>query len=240
MDLAKFISLISNKSLYFTNPEKFNDPYEFYLPTSEMNSIKEILESELASLKDLLNNNLLTDNQKFDFNKKINQLPNRLRDIEKQTKEKFGVSCWHINNYENEALWKIYTNNGQGIAIETTIDKLKQSLTFHKEIIFDEVRYQDFDITEIEKGHKHYGGFLKRKAFEYEKEFRAMVLLDEKNYKNGCFVKVDLDTLIEKIHVAPFKSDYLVNTIKYLCQGELSFLQERIIQSNLYNIYERN
>lgn len=241
MDLAKFISLISKKSLYFTNPKRFNDPYEFYLPKSEMNIIQNIVNQNNKVLNDyLLNNVLLTHEQKSYFNEKINKLQNSLRTIEEQVKEKFGVNCWHINNYENEALWKIYTNNGHGISIETTIDKLKESLTFHREIMYDEVRYQDFNDEIIAKGHKYYGGFIKRKAFEYEKEFRAMVLLDEQDFGKGCFVNVDLDILVEKIHISPSMPKYFLDSIKYLCQGELSFLEDRIFQSTLYEKVENN
>ena len=123
---------------------------------------------------------------------------------------------------------------------ETTVEKLEESLTYHRKIILDKVRYEDFDTAQIEKGHKHYSGFIKRKAYEYEKEYRASVLLDEKDYGKGCFVKTDLNLLIEKIHISPLIPKYFFDSVKYICQGKLSFLQDRIIQSNLYDKYENN
>ncbi len=43
MDLAKFISIMSNKSLYFTSFSKFDDPYECYLPEVYNNPINTLI-----------------------------------------------------------------------------------------------------------------------------------------------------------------------------------------------------
>ena len=57
-------------------------------------------------------------------------------------------------------------------------------------MIFDEVRYMDFDTDTIEKGHQHYSLFLKRKAFQLEQEVRATVLL--KQLGKGQLVECDI------------------------------------------------
>mgnify|MGYP003590209475 FL=1 len=246
MDLAKFISIMSNKSLYFTSFSKFDDPYECYLPEVYNKPINTLIEN---------NSQKIYEKAKTIIKKFENEYPEKYLDAMKnissiyessllsyknsvrELRDKFGVSCWHINEYENESLWKIYTNQGQGIAIETTVEKLKQSLQFHRKITFDKVRYEDFNTTIFEKNHKNYLGYIKRKAFEYENEFRAVVLLDENYFEKGCYIKVDLDILIEKIHISPAMPKYFLESIKYLCQGELSFLQDRIAQSSLYSKY---
>lgn len=38
------------------------------------------------------------------------------------------ISCWHIEEYESDAMWKIYANFGKGIAISTTIEKILSSM----------------------------------------------------------------------------------------------------------------
>ena len=239
MDLAKFISLISNEALYFANPNQFNDPYEFYLPKSHnLAKNEKIIQPFIEKInnfkKEMIKNKPgIGKTEEFkQFEEKIKNSEYQMKDTEKKLKERFGVSCWHINDYENEALWKIYTNQGQGIAIETTNEKLEKSLKYHRRITLDKVRYEDFDTAQIEKGHEHYSGFIKRKAFEYEKEYRALVLLDEIDYGKGCFVKVDLNILVERIHISPLMPEFFLDSVKYLCQGKLSFLQDRIIQYN--------
>ncbi|MDX4026457.1 DUF2971 domain-containing protein [Aliarcobacter skirrowii] len=207
MDLAKFISLLSNRALYFSNASKFNDPYEFFLNEQYMKKFKK---DDLIDYEDFFN------------------------EIKKSFKKNFAVTCWHINEYENEALWKIYTNQGQGIAIETTNSKLKKSLNFDKEIKFSKVKYEKMDIK------NYIPGVTKRKAFEYEKEYRGIVFLNENEFGESFYIKTDLDILIEKIHISPLMPKYFSDSIKYLCQGELSFLQDRIVHSKLYDEYENN
>ncbi|OCL91071.1 DUF2971 domain-containing protein [Aliarcobacter thereius] len=250
MDLAKFIALLSNRALYFTSASKFNDTYEFYIPkvyTEESkNKSIENMKKKFENTKKLIEKNkMINPNGYYDVIKSMDKelelyIYNKNNcNIEKEVRKKFGVSCWHINEYENEALWKIYTNQGQGIAIETSVEKLEQSLQFHRKITFDKVRYEDFNTSIFEKNHENYWLYIKRKAFEYENEFRAVALLDENYFEKGCYINSDLDILIEKIHIAPLMPKYLLDSIRYLCQGELSFLQDRIIHSKLYDEYEK-
>ena len=235
MDLAKFISLLSNKALYFANPNQFRDPYEFDLPKSHYQALDEMSENwkkrQLQEFEEKVPN--FKNTPQYD---QIFQTMNKMlstEELNESIKEKFGVSCWHINDYENEALWKIYTNQGQGIAIETTDIKLKESFITTKNIHCDKVRYEDFDAP-IEKGHMHYGGFIKRKAFEYEKEYRAMVMLDEADYGEGCLVETNLDILIQKVHISPLMPNYFVDAIKYICEKELINFDNKIVCSSLY------
>ncbi|MDP3266851.1 MAG: DUF2971 domain-containing protein [Sulfuricurvum sp.] len=238
MDLTKFISLLSNKALYFASPEVFDDPYEFYLPDSDNEHLSKVKKDVLEGIE--------RDNSKISEMPFIKKMIEQAQDksIETESSEfrkKYGVSCWHINEYENDALWKIYSNQGQGIAIETTSERLQAALKYKYPITFGKVRYENYDKSKFQQGHIHTFGFIKRKAFEYEKEYRAVVkLIKEEDYNNGCLIDVDLDKLVEKIHISPLMPKYFLDSVKYLCQGELSFLQERISHSNLYDKYEKN
>jgi hypothetical protein len=236
MDLAKFISLLSNKALYFASPKKFNDPYDCDLPKSHYQALDDEHENwkkrQLQEFEEKVPN--FKNTLQYD---QIIQTMNKMPSTEKlneSVKEKFCVSCWHINDYENEALWKIYTNQGEGIAIETTDVKLKESFITTKNIHCDKVRYEDFDTAPIKKGHKHYAGFIKRKAFEYEKEYRAMVMLDEADYGQGSLIQVNLDTLIQKVHISPLMPNYFFDAIKYICEKELINFDSKIVCSSLY------
>ena len=83
------------------------------------------------------------------------------------------------------------------------------AMQYKNDIIIDDVRYGDFDKDPIEKGHRHYGLFQKRKAFEHERELRATILLSVKDYGNGQLVPCDLDILITRIYVSPLLEDYV-------------------------------
>jgi hypothetical protein len=111
------------------------------------------------------------------------------------------------------APFALYANEGSGIAIESTADKLKGSLRADG-IIVDRVRYMNFEHDEIEKGHRHYGLFIKRTSFEHEKELRATVLLATPGV--GTLLPCDLDSLITNIHIAPEAPTFYADTVQYI------------------------
>jgi hypothetical protein len=38
------------------------------------------------------------------------------------------VNCWHQNEFESEAMWRLYSENHKGIAIQTTFQDLVDSI----------------------------------------------------------------------------------------------------------------
>jgi len=237
MDLAKFISLLVTESLYFVCPLKFNDPYEGFLPKSHIEAESEALEPIVQDI--ILVRNQLAD--QFSDSIDLQQLDTKidnlslLKEAWREASRKFGVSCWHKSEYESEAMWKLYSTSGQGIAIESTIGQLTLSLKNIKGVIIDNVRYRDFDKDPVEKGHKHYRLFLKRKSFEYEKELRATVLLPNEKEGEGDYIKCDLNTLITHIHVSPFAPNYFKDAVETICLGEFHGFKKTVIKSNLFN-----
>lgn len=93
------------------------------------------------------------------------------------------VSCWFINEKEDYAMWKIYGN--KGIAIKTTVGKLKKTLS-SEDIQYDKVIYLDPDAPP-RKGSELFlsmgeNELMKYKLnhYSYEKEFRTYFTIDEK------------------------------------------------------------
>lgn len=56
-----------------------------------------------------------------------------------------GISSWHINITENNALWRVFVPNTDGVAIKTTLGRLKRSVKCRrKKIVSDQVEYIDY------------------------------------------------------------------------------------------------
>jgi hypothetical protein len=91
----------------------------------------------------------------------------------------------------------------------------------------------DFETDQVEKGHKHYGLFLKRKSFEHERELRVTILLKKEG--QGTFVACDLDTLITQVHISPFAPTYLKDVVDHICSGGVRKLRKPIVKSSLYD-----
>ena len=221
MDLEKFISLIVTNCLYFSRCDKFEDPYEGLYPKNHYINKKEEKDDYFTF---------------YDF-----------REVERMFTY---VNCWHINEFESAAMWELYSNLKNSIAIESTYKQLK-AINSHP--ILENIgliTYLDYE-KDLIKDEIAFPFMFKRKSFEHEKEVRLSLqynpketyidtyYLKKKNEKEancitGIFLKVDLKKLINKIHISPKAN----NNLKYLIMDILKKynLSLPIEQSNLYTL----
>jgi hypothetical protein len=71
------------------------------------------------------------------------------RGIRRTMKQQVYVSCWHANNCESEAMWKLYCGRSDGVALCTTYERLSRIVPFGAYI--GKISYVDFE---------RYTGFL--------------------------------------------------------------------------------
>jgi hypothetical protein len=148
-----------------------------------------------------------------------------------ETVQKFGVSCWHKNEYESEAMWRAYPP--ESVAIESTVGQLCSANRSGIPLTVDDVRYMDFNDDAIQKGHEHYLLYIKRKSFEHEKELQAAALLGDG--PEGAFLDFDLDVLITKIHVSPRASELFSHAVSDILSGTVKPLDKPLVRSSLYD-----
>jgi hypothetical protein len=218
VDFAKFTHMVATGTLYFPCVTELKDPYEGWMPRSHIKALTEMnrgivdgmeraYHDILAQLPIAARDRVPVDAIIADARRKLD-----LQSVLPEVNRKFGVSCWHINEHESEAMWQLYSAAGQGIAIESTKARLEDALKGDG-IHVDHVRYMDFDTDEIEKRHQNYGFFLKRKSFVHEQELRATILLPAPG--TGTAVSCDLNALIAQIHIFPKAPPYYVQAVKY-------------------------
>jgi len=213
MDFYKFVSILEYNSLFFPNIkclEKF-DKMEGFLPQNAINSLSNFTEPTSKCI------------------------PNG----QKGTRKMLFVNCWHINETESDAMWKIYLTINKGIAIQTTLERLKNSFaSFEKDIYIGMVQYTHInDIKNIQLLKAPFDAFKvvlqKRKNFEHERELRA-VLLSPTTNEAGVKVKVDLDKLIENIYAAPNSESWIKELIEKILNRYQ--LKKEVKQSLLDNV----
>jgi hypothetical protein len=234
VDLAKFVNMLATRSLYFACTSQMPDPYEGWLPRSHINAMMELTRTYLDQIKNTRDSILAQEPSRDpapldaileDAQRKLD-IPTMLRRVN----IKFGLNCWHINEDESDAMWRLYGAVGNGIAIESTEDRLKGVLSAEG-IIVDRVRYMDLDRDEIEKGHTHYGLFIKRKSFAHEQELRATILLPTPGI--GTLVPCDIDALIAKIHISPEAPSFYADTVRYIIERADIEIKAPVLQSKL-------
>jgi hypothetical protein len=236
IDLQKLVSLLARRALYFARPSSFHDPYEGWMPRSHMDALAAINQRYIEQIEEARRqfaaHNPNADLARFNagIDATIRQYVQRAQNAPLEAVRKFGVSCWHKNEYESEAMWRTYP--AESVAIQSTVARLRDSNRSAKTINIENVRYMDFDNDPIEKGHEQYLLCLKRKSFEHEKELRATVLLGDGI--EGAFLDFDLDVLIAQIHLSPRASEIFRQAVSDILKGTAKPLDKPLVASSLY------
>lgn len=146
MDLSKYLQFLHSKTLWFARADCLGDPFEGSTPQAMDQAYKAILaEYEIESGADT---------------------------GMKKLQETMYINCWHMNELESAAMWKLYSSGGDSVAITTTYERLSMVLPFW--IQLGVVSYIDYR-TEGFSGDNIFNRFVhKRRSFAHEQELRAV------------------------------------------------------------------
>ena len=188
LDLSKFLDLLISEKLFMSRSDKFEDQYEGTFSEPTFEEIKK----------------LSIDNPDF-----LNYY--------KTHRDKVAISSWHINEYESFAMWQIFTQNSEGLAIQSTIGRLQESLvleTNFKQYI-GEVNYIDYKKEHIPFDDMFCPFLFKRKSFQYEGEVRLITDIGDSNIKinEGLKINVEINRLIGKIYIHPKSENWYKNLV---------------------------
>ncbi len=135
----------------------------------------------------------------------------------KTHREKVAISSWHINEYESFAMWQIFTQNSEGLAIQSTIGRLQKALEPEKNLkqYIGQVNYIDYKKEYIPFDDMFFPFLFKRKSFQYEREVRIISdTSDTKiNINDGIKINVDISQLIDKIYIHPKSENWYKNLV---------------------------
>jgi hypothetical protein len=188
LDLSKFLDLLLSQKLFMSRSDKFEDQYEGTFSEPTFEEIKKLA----------INN------------------PDFL-DYYKTHREKVAISSWHINEYESFAMWQIFTQNSEGLAIQSTIGRLQKALEPEKNLkqYIGQVNYIDYKKEYIPFDDLFFPFLFKRKSFQYEREVRIISdTSDTKiNINDGIKINVDISQLIDKIYIHPKSENWYKNLV---------------------------
>ena len=188
LDLSKFLDLLLSKKLFMSRSDKFEDQYEGTFSEPTFEEIKK----------------LAINNPEF-----LNYY--------KTHREKVAISSWHINEYESFAMWQIFTQNSEGLAIQSTIGRLQKALepeTNLKQYI-GQVNYIDYKKEYIPFDDLFFPFLFKRKSFQYEREVRIISDTSDNaiTINDGIKINVDISQLIDKIYIHPKSENWYKNLV---------------------------
>lgn len=201
MDFPSFTSLVLKSSIYFPRVDQMSDAWEAYaIPHPEYEKhYPNFFES-----------------------------PQIIQSVQKLARAQY-INCWHMNESESYAMWKIYDPSNHGVAIKISAEDLWKAFEAiqvpRPSVIGGQVRYVDYD-TPLPLGNMYYPVFAKRKNFAFENEYRFVSTywpmknqkIDFENLPPGIYQPVDLNILLKEIYISPFAPNWIEETYREFLQ----------------------
>ncbi len=112
-------------------------------------------------------------------------------------------------------MWKIYLKSNEGIAIQSTFNKFKDSLNdINKPVYLGTVNYIDYEKDFFNWGNRMIPFFHKRMSFQYQHELSAIISDGDFDLSEGG-VKIPISfNMIENIYLSPNSDKWFYNLIK--------------------------
>ncbi|MES2702604.1 MAG: hypothetical protein V4649_08200 [Bacteroidota bacterium] len=211
LDLAKYVSLISQKHLFFSSASRFEDPFEGVLN----NASKDALRKWYAEGKTTKSGGRKKQQQ---AEKELNAYFRYMDSIKPFT----VINSWHINENESFAMWKIYSERNIGVAITTTFKSLTHAFDVAKEDIYiGKVNYIDEERDLVDPANSYHHFMVKRSQFAYERELRCIHQVPQEREHEieqiydlyGLRVSIDINTLLQSIYVSPYAEKWVKDVV---------------------------
>ena len=217
-DLTKLLSLLESRKLFFPRSDQFDDPYEGAYSRAGVEQLRAW--AVTSGFEEVVETT-------------IRNLP--------RYRESMFVSCWNAAEHESAAMWRLYVQGPEGVAIRTDHERLCAVLERSPLMIRTSmVRYVDYDKVAIPTDNGFYPFLHKRVSFAHESELRAIIWAWEtQNQKQippgSTLIGVDMDPaeLIQSVHVSPLAPQWFGELVEHLL---LRYgLNVAVIRSTLYD-----
>lgn len=234
LDIPRYLSLLEKGALFFCRVDRLGDRFEGSLPKTTYHAIQHQLEraraDQLATveriIKDIKAKNETIPSEILRWRASLQDSALHGYVYSQLQREWIGVSCWHMNEIESAAMWSQYASVGKGVAIQSTIRLLIDSLdATTEEVLVGVVNYIDYESDDLRFDNGFQLVLHKRRSFSHEQELRAVVWRGSEGAKalcdggpppmpeGGLYVSVDVGRLIESVRVTPGSPDWQLELV---------------------------
>ena len=192
MSFAKLGWMLQKKQLWLSSAELLGDKWEVMLDGPQLNTV--------------------VNQRPLDYSAEAatERAARIIRDLRKQT----FVNCWTASEHESHALWRIYCPSPEGVAIQTTLDRLRKSIGLPVLQVVYGVHGTDGRTPDVANLVTQ-----KRPMFAYENEVRVVLVRDFTDPTNpermtvGVGVDWDPEQHLENIWVHPDAPFWFMETV---------------------------
>lgn len=213
IDFTKLVALLDRRALFFAAADRLGDGFE-----GSLSKINVALRPEL-------------------YPKISSSTLEGLANARDQLRRFTFISCWNLSEHESAALWGLYVPPQGGVAVRSSFLRLTQSFPLavgteseldNRSIQVGQVRYANYEQTFIPESNMLWPFIYKRESFEFEREVRAVLQYiptssdqEEVDFRSasppGHNIAVQLDRLIEAIHVSPVAPGWFADLVRSVC-----------------------
>jgi hypothetical protein len=149
ISLASLVAILSRKQLPLTRVDLFDDPFEGSVPADYVASTKERFPDPDTQV--------------------------RISVVNRVARTRIFASCWHANEEESDAMWRLYCPPREGVALQTTYERLETSLPPGPDCALGMVQYIPDSAWSLAHPVSPFTFCMrKRPAFAHEREVRVM------------------------------------------------------------------
>jgi len=239
MDLSKFLHLLETSQIFLSKISSFDDKLE-----GGLTRLDAFMLSGAADLLDFMVNRSfpslrhMDEKERDEYQKENNRIQkeidakklstvfgefdrNECSDVYKFQRDWLDVCCWHKNEQESMAMWKIYGAGTNSLCIETTVQSLIDSVSVDDgcEIYLSDVEYIDHEVDNFQRQHQLSPYLHKSKFYTFEQEVRLIKYQPKSDIRScrvdpGSHLNVDLNKLIKVVRVSPEAPEWFFNLIR--------------------------
>jgi hypothetical protein len=226
LTMSGLVWMLGNAALPLIRLDRFSDPCEGSIPVAN--------ETELALLDGSRRMHLMQVHANAEWypgaygvieaHRKLEELPDIYERLARTLKAQVGstfASCWRLNK-ESEAMWRLFCGDKEGLALQTTVGKLRLALD-DPDLLIGKVQYRDYGTCNKFEHQLDYV-FHKRDGFETEQEVRLLkvndemyqALLDEKSVAREVSISLKwrIQDGVDKVLVSPYAASWYLDAVK--------------------------
>ena len=213
MDFAKFVAMLQQGGLYFPSVDELEDKFEGAIGLARREPDWD--EFYLGYFRKVVVTRPPGFSQPDWSEERIESEANRLLEQLKAGSSharSLLVSCWHANDMESEALWRLYCPPPTpGVAIRTTVGQLWEATARDASAVVGRVQYLDFRRSFATIQNERI--FCKRQSLSHECEVRVTLQSENENPAKGKTLKCDLMALINDVTMSPFAPSWFHDVV---------------------------
>lgn len=247
INFEKYMDLISTKKIFLSKISSFEDHLEgSFTPVLSFMSKGggKALASLVASIPSTDHSAQVIDNRE-EIEKELNEhdmssifkgfpykdYGEQFEYIQKQHREWINAVCWHANDFESMAMWKIYGENDNAVCIITDVSKLQMSITAPQGVSLNlvKIKYINHREDEITEFNPLTPFMHKSKPYSFEKEYRLLAyrpnskILEQRPINDtGILLDVNIGTLIKEIRVSQKSPEWFYKMVERFSKKYIS------------------